>query len=94
MTDFLRTAVTVALTQQSNLPIQASPDVPDNSLRLANTGNASIKMFDLFNKWYEQKVIRNDQLPPEVFLHLSGIKEPCIWHRKILLMQGSFFMWL
>lgn len=55
MTDCLRTAVTVAITQQSNLPIQASPDVPDNSLRLANTGNASIKMFDLFNKWYEQK---------------------------------------
>jgi len=52
MTDFLRTAVTVALTQQSNLPIHASPDVPDISLRLANTGNASIKLFDLFNKWY------------------------------------------
>jgi hypothetical protein len=52
MADCLRTAVTVALTQQSNLPIQASPDVPDISLRLANTGNASIKMFDLFNKWY------------------------------------------
>lgn len=44
MADCLRTAGTVALTQQSNLPIQASPDVPDNSLRLANTGNASIKM--------------------------------------------------